>query len=235
MATEPRQPRRRPAPATDAAPQTETETPLPEMEPFRQPEPEPEPDAGRPMRIGRNSAPRAAGEKQKKFTLLIDKNDGIEIDRMLPDNRAKFVRMVRDNPELMREIAGAAPDGGAAAMLNDGEIIGLLYDVIGQIGVSIARATCTDESAQRMKFTTEDKAVLVEPTRRVLAKYSFTLGRWGEEMILAATLGAVVYGKVQQLQPRPKPGEVLPFRTPASEPAPIAVAPEPEPITSLQP
>lgn len=201
---------RRAARRAPAVAQREEDVPLPEL------------SDGAPMQIGDQNADDVPTRSvQKKLTVLLTDTDDLEIDRMQPATRAKLVKGIRANAGLMRELAGdgAAP-GAVGDELATAEMVGLLYGVIGQIGVAIARGFATKESAERMQFTDEDKKLLTDPTLAVLKKYPIVTGKWKEEIILGSVLTVVIYAKVQQLEMIKKPAAVVPFpaaEQPASE------------------
>lgn len=197
---------KRPAAAARGAARADDDVPLPEMDLGND---------GAPMRVPDDDTPSRG--VQKKLTLLLTDSDDIEIDRMQPQTRAKLVKGIKGNAAIMREIVG---DGaGGASLQLDGEMVGLLYGIVGQIGVAIARGFATKETAERMQFTAEDVKLLTAPTLAVIAKYPIVTGKWKEEIILTATLGAVLYGKVQQLELLKTPGVVRDF--PVAAPSPV--------------
>ena len=191
------------APAARANATSEEDVPLPELQ------------DGAPMQIGDRDAdevPRAT--VQKKLTLLLTDADDLEVDRMQPQTRAKLIAGIKRNPGLMRELAGdgsSAAPGAPADDLMNAEMVSLLYGVIGQIGVAVARGFATKESAERMQFTDDDKKLLTDPTLAVLRKYPIISGKWKEEIVLGSLLTVIVYSKVQQLDMIKKPAAVVNF------------------------
>jgi hypothetical protein len=101
--------------------------------------------------------------------------------------------------DKLRSLTGAGDSATAAPM--DPAIVGMLYGSLGSLMVSVARSKgYTAEQANVLIFTPEEKAALVDPTSKVLAKYSGALGKWQDEIALTVMLGMVLTGKLSALR-----------------------------------
>jgi len=123
----------------------------------------------------------------------------IDWDRVPPAQRDVLDMAVR------RETPIAAAPLTAEQQAFDDALVGMLYDAISSVSVTIARASgYSVNAAAMMKFSAEEKAALIPPTNKVLAKYSGFLGQYQDEVMLAVCLGSIVSAKVtamRQMEP----------------------------------
>ncbi len=153
-----------------------------------------------------------AEERIERLSVPLTK-DGKRInwDRMRPATKEQFRSLLAGDPD-------AAPLGAPAVEAIDPAVVGMIYGSIGMLMVSAARARgFTAEQASVLIFTDDEKKALVEPTAKVLAKYTGSLGKWQDEIMLVVTLGTVLTGKVSQLR---KPATVIALVPDAPDTAP---------------
>ncbi len=117
-------------------------------------------------------------------------SSAIDWERMRPGTRDK-----------LKALTGAAVGGVVASEAIDPSVVGMLYGSLGMLMVSAARAKgYTAEQASVLIFTEQEKAALVDPTSKVLSKYSGALGKWQDEIMLSVTLGTVLTAKLSALR-----------------------------------
>lgn len=97
------------------------------------------------------------------------------------------------------------PIGAAAPAVESfpADLVGMIYDVAGKLLAAAAvRAGYPEQLAYgTMVFLPDEKLKLIPPTSRLLDKYfPGGLGRWGDEVALAAALAVIVAGKVEILR-----------------------------------
>jgi hypothetical protein len=147
--------------------------------------------------------PGGSAEERRtpRLAVTLDDDGRVAWDRMRPETRETLRRA------LGTEAPGAPTTAGARL---DPAIIYVAYDALTSIAVSVAAASgYTLDSAEQLRFSAREKAALLEPTQKVLAKYTVSLGRWEDEIMLAMILGATVQGKVAQLRRRDGSGAAL--------------------------
>lgn len=138
---------------------------------------------------------------------LTDDGTRIAWDRLRPDTREKLRRVLAD-PDVAKQLG--TPAAATDNAVGDPLIIGVLYDAVSSIMVSIARASGYPvDRAAVLRFNAEEKQLLAAPTAAVLAKYSGFLGAYQEEAALAMLLTALIGAKVTLL--RTDSGTVAPF------------------------
>lgn len=129
----------------------------------------------------------------RRVTVPLTDDGRIDWDRMPAAQRDQVDSAVR------REVPGATPEPAAA--LVDDAIVGMLYDAISSVGVTIARAAgYSVDTAALMKIQAEEKAALVPMTNKVLAKYSGVLGAYQDEIMLSVCLGSILMAKVSAMR-----------------------------------
>lgn len=152
----------------------------------------------------------------KRLGLQLGPDGKIEWDRLRASTREEL-RVALADPRVRTELGvdmGPSPGAGGTV---DSNTVGMLYGAIGGLLVAGAKAMgYTDESAAGLQFTPDERAALIDPTRAVLEKYSFTLGQYEEEIMLTFTLGSLLFAKAQGLKKRAKviPMPVKPQESP---------------------
>lgn len=137
--------------------------------------------------------------------------------------RINWGRMRSGTKEQMRTLLTGDPDSpivGAVVTAEaiDPAVVGMLYGSLGMLMVAAARARgFTAEQSSVLIFTDDEKKALTEPTAKVLAKYTGTLGKWQDEIMLIVTLGTVLTAKVSALR---KPATVIALVPDAPDAAP---------------
>lgn len=150
----------------------------------------------------------------KRLGLQLDAEGRIEWDRLRARTRDELKVALAD-PRVRAELGvDLGPSSGSGEKVST-DTVGMLYGAIGGLLVMGAQAMgYTPESAAGLQFTSEERAALLDPTTRVLEKYSFTLGKWEDEIMLSFALGTMLFAKSQGLKRRgkviamaPKPAE----------------------------
>jgi hypothetical protein len=158
----------------------------------------------------------------KRLGIQLGADGKIEWDRLRLSTREELRTMLAD-PRIASEL-GAAPlaaeSGGGGDL--DAATIGMLYGALGALMMGAAKmAGYPDDQASTLQFTADERAALLDPTNRVLSKYTGALGAWQDEIMLAFALGSIVTAKVTSLK---KPAKVIKIaergNPPASEPEP---------------
>jgi len=154
------------------------------------------------------AAPSNPEERIERLSIaLTPDGNAIDWERMRPATRDK-----------LKTLTGMGATTTAPAEAIDPAVIGMLYGSIGSLMVAAARARgFTAEQSSVLIFTAEEKFALVEPTSKVLSKYTGSLGKWQDEILLAVTLGTVLTAKVSALR---KPATVIAMVPDAPDAAP---------------
>lgn len=171
------------------------------------------------------AAPAADGAPRTKpaydrLAIAIDSSTGkILWDQMRPITQGKLKAAILDPDTTARLGAPVAPGAPAPALTADDlALVSLLYDAVGSIAVSLARAQgYTGDQAALLRYSEEEKTALQEPTARVLAKYSAGF-KYTDEVMLALALGSITSAKVAALRASTPAGPVLVARPPMGEP-----------------
>lgn len=156
-----------------------------------------------PENVGEPAAPAsdAATPLTPRLSVQLDEHGGIAWERMRPDTRTKLEAALRaggvssgvDGPHVAR--AGVVVDSFPPAMAET------IYDSLSSLLVGLARrGGHTVEQAQVLAFNTQEKASLVPATCRVLDKYSASLGKYQEEILLGVLLTTIISGKLALLK-----------------------------------
>lgn len=144
---------------------------------------------------------------------------------LTPDGSAVDWERVR-NAERARTVLGlngASEASGEASALFGADMLDLALDVIGGVLVNLTKAAgYTPESCESMRFGVKEKEAITARATKVLSKHAPTLGRWEDEIMLAATLSIVLGGKVMTLK---KAGAVSKFPRAVETPEPAATTP----------
>lgn len=141
------------------------------------------------------------------------------------------LRAVLADPELRARLALPADTPAAVPVVQtwDGEFTGLLWEVVGRLGVMLAAQGFTPVESELLLFTEQEKEKLAGPTAAVLDKYlPGGLDRYGPEIVLAITVSAMLQGKVlalrrvasERLAAAPTANTVITF--PSAAPAPAS-------------
>jgi hypothetical protein len=148
-----------------------------------------------------DDAPAAGG----RLSFQLDENGQIAWDRLRDKTKSQLKQVLTD-PRISSELGAEVPLSPQGAPV-DAATIGMLYGAIGALMVGVAKsAGYPQDEAASLLFTPDEKAMLLEPTSRVLVKYTPALGRWEDEIMLSFTLGSIVLAKVSALK---KPGKVI--------------------------
>jgi len=161
------------------------------------------------------TAPADTGDKPKRSPGLLPRlsvpltadKSRFAVENMT-DPVKERLRVVLLDPELRARLdlpaaaAGGAPAAPELGTTWDGELTGILYDVIGRVLVTIAmRQGFTAGEAALLEFSVQEKALLAAPTGAVLDKYfPGGLARYGPEFVLAGALLTVLQGKLFALR-----------------------------------
>jgi len=130
-----------------------------------------------------------------------DRSERLSIPLTADGNAIDWERMRPGTRDKLKTLTGSAPAGVAGPEPVDPAVVGMIYGSLGMLMMSAARAKgYTAEQASVLVFTTEEKAALVEPTSKVLSKYTGALGRWQDEIMLTVMIGTVLTGKLSQLR-----------------------------------
>jgi hypothetical protein len=154
--------------------------------------------------------------KGSRLTIQLDESGGIAWDRMRPSTKEQLIGKLKDDPRF--KSTGTAP--GAAA--SSGDIFSdphaaMLFDLVGRLEVTLAMRAyrCTQEQANILLYTDQEKAILTGPLVKVLNKYGASwMTKYGDEITLAGLLVAVHAPKLIALQDamKPKPQETRPIQ-----------------------
>lgn len=133
------------------------------------------------------------------------------------------------NAEKARSVLGISASGDATADgLFGSDMLGLALDALASGLVSVARAGgYTADSSELLRFSDQEKAALIPRAIKVLNKHAPALGKWEDEIALAATASIIIGGKLMALK---KAGIVkdFPRRVETPEPAPTTTVIDPD-------
>lgn len=133
------------------------------------------------------------------FTLPLTEDGGaIGIDMLTEGKRTRLRKLLSD-PRLADVLPGVDRAIGQATATMDPDACGYLYDAIGMVIATIARARgVPDDVAGLLLFTDDEKKALAEPTAKVLAKYVGDF-KYQDELLLAMILIATINAKVNAM------------------------------------
>jgi hypothetical protein len=118
---------------------------------------------------------------------------GIAWDRMRPQTQEQLRALLGTAP-------GAAAATTAAADAFDPALCAVAYDALSTLMVGLARRSgYTEDAAGVLRFTADEKAVLAEPTAKVLNKY-VPAGKYQDELMLGVLLTTIIAGKLTMLR-----------------------------------
>lgn len=121
---------------------------------------------------------------------------------LIGDKKAARLRKATRDPEFQRRFMPKPETAGDAPPTFDAGMCGVLYDTASVLMVGLMRARGFGDRAELMRFSDQDKAILVDPTARVLSKYVGEF-KYQDEVTLALALFAVVTGKIALLRAAP--------------------------------
>jgi hypothetical protein len=164
-------------------------------------------------------SPPETAEKGARLTVQLDDQGRIAWDRMRPSTRESLIDKLKDDPKFKHT---APASGGSSASSSDifsDPHAAMVFDMLGRLEVTIAMRTyrCTQEQANILLYTDQEKALLTGPLVKVLNKYGASwFTKYGDEITLAGLFVAVHAPKILSLQ------EIKPSGPkPAQFPAPV--------------
>lgn len=132
----------------------------------------------------------------ERLSVPIDTKTGKIAENAMRDSTKSKLIAALDGSTLTARVSSNAPDDGSAAA-----IVGVLYDVIGSAAVLMAKSRgYSDRAAELLRYTEQEKALLMPPTLKVLAKYDLFGGKWADEIALAVTVGSITAAHVMAMQ-----------------------------------
>lgn len=161
-------------------------------------------------------------ESRRGFSVPVDANGRAQWSRMKESTRRDLRELLTSDPEWAKEL-GAEATGSAATL--DAATVGVLWGAIGIVMATAAKASgYPDDQAATLRFSPEETEVLSGPTLRVLNKYSPSMGKYEDEIMLAVTAASIVGAKFAALK---KPARVIDIATGRNVTSPTEVVPEP--------
>jgi|SRR5882672_2271651 len=151
-------------------------------------------------------APAATPDDPKgsRFTIQLDENGNIAWDRMRPSTRDQL------RAKLGESSKSAPPPGpSATSEIFSDPHAAMLFDLLGRLEVTMAMRAyhCSQEQANILLYTDQEKAILTGPLVKVLNKYGASwFTKYGDEIALAGLLVSVHAPKLLTLQDSLKPG-----------------------------
>jgi hypothetical protein len=155
-----------------------------------------------------NDAPENAPSdpsKGSRLTIQLDEYGAIAWDRMRPSTRDELLNKLKNDPR-----AGAIPTSqshGSAEIFSDPHAA-MVFDLLGRLEVMLAMRAyhCSQDQANVLLYTDQEKAILTGPLIKVLNKYGASwFTKYGDEIALAGLLVAVHAPKLTALQDLAKP------------------------------
>lgn len=149
-------------------------------------------------------------DKTERLSFPLTKEGDLDLDSLRSGTREKLRRALH-NDKVRAELFGASgPGAPSAARLtpDDLALAGVLYDALGALFVSAARASGYPlDAAEMLRYSEQEKRALIEPTARVFAKYAGNFA-YMDELMLGVAFTTITLGKLSLLK---KPATVIPF------------------------